>query len=312
MDHSIPILYEDRHVLIVNKPAGLVCHEDANHGHSVRSILADKLAKERGRPSAFLTPAHRLDRGTSGAMVLGKTSKALSRLTKSLGDKKETKKIYHFLAIAFKEDVECLRKSPTLWKDYLIKKEHYSQVHTSRQKLSKEALSYAALLEEKESFVEALNFLGSVPTVLKPLLKALLEETVLVKVQVELETGRYHQIRVQAASRGFWILGDWRYLFLYLRKKKQWVKAKKKITQPQFFKMLSSLLESDDPNGIEQWHQLLQQDSQTELSCSQPFYLHSKEIELARPVQAGSTEDEKEKISIDAAYPKNMPLWQQI
>ena len=89
---TFKVLYEDKHVLIVYKPAGLLVHEDANESvntltNQVLSYLAKKNELDLGRENTFMPgPVHRLDRNTSGIVIFGKTLAALQDLNEMIND----------------------------------------------------------------------------------------------------------------------------------------------------------------------------------------------------------------------------------
>lgn len=297
METSIPVLYEDRHILVANKPPGLVCHEDEIHTFSLRSVLQQRIAKQRTTATAFLTPAHRLDRGTSGAIVLAKTSKALSRLTKSLSSKENTQKSYHCLVIARPDALNKTSEGEwkDLWEDYLVKKDHYAAVVSGPNSLSKhtevakKALSQVTGLTQskishlKQMLPGDIPVSGALSQKAKSKLYHCIEEAVsqgrLVKLQVDIETGRYHQIRVQAASRGFWILGDWRYFTLFLNSS-TWAK---KLFAP-FCAQLKASSSCASTNTDQLYPELAP-------LYSKPFYLHAKTLRFPHPVPSRIEED---------------------
>ena len=88
------ILFEDNHLLVINKPAGMLAQGDNTKDLSVLEILKNTIKTRDKKPGkVYLGLVHRLDRPTSGVMVLAKTSKALSRLNKQFVQK-TTSKIY--------------------------------------------------------------------------------------------------------------------------------------------------------------------------------------------------------------------------
>src|SRR5882672_2131494 len=90
----LSILYEDNHLLVVNKPAGILVQGDATGDTPLVEIGKDYIGKKYGKPGAvFLGVVHRLDRPVSGIVVFARTSKALSRMNE-LFRSRETKKIY--------------------------------------------------------------------------------------------------------------------------------------------------------------------------------------------------------------------------
>ena len=124
---------------------------------------------------------HRLDRPTGGVMVFAKTSKAASRLSEQVREKKMCKK---YLCIVDGK----LEKNKDTWKDFLLKNEktNTSKVVTNKTKNAKEAvLDYEVIKYNAEINLSV--------------------------VRVNLHTGRHHQIRVQFASRGHSLSGDQKY-----------------------------------------------------------------------------------------------------
>lgn len=176
------LLYRDNHLLVVNKPPGLVCHEDCVHQSSLRTQVAAWMEKFMGKQKAFLVPAHRLDRGASGIVVFAKTSKALPRLHASMSSWKKT---YHLLTH------KIFSSSPQdlmgLWEDYLLKIDHRAIISEAKTLGAKRALLESTLLAQWDHGDRELW------------------------LEIILKTGRYHQIRAQASSRGMPIIGDWRY-----------------------------------------------------------------------------------------------------
>src|ERR1700761_2451395 len=91
------ILYEDNHVLVVNKPAGLLTQPTDQESYSLENLVKEWLKEKYQKPgNVFLGVVHRLDKQASGIVLLAKTSKALSRLNESIRSK-ETIKVYRVL-----------------------------------------------------------------------------------------------------------------------------------------------------------------------------------------------------------------------
>jgi 23S rRNA pseudouridine1911/1915/1917 synthase len=178
-DPDIEILFEDNHLLVINKPRGVLSQEDHTGDPDVLTLCKAYLKKEYNKPgNVFLGLVHRLDKPVSGVMVLAKTSKAASRISEQVR-KRSLKKTY--LAI-----VEGSAPENGFLDDFLLKdpKKNMTRVVPSKTKGAKEARLTFEKLNEKGG-------------------KSLL--------QVHLITGRPHQIRVQLASHGYPILGDARY-----------------------------------------------------------------------------------------------------
>lgn len=174
----IDVLYEDNHLCIVNKPAGLLTQPSGTAQDSLETQVKVWIKEVRQKPgNVFLEAIHRLDKPVSGVVVFAKTSKALSRLNASMRQK-ETAKTYVAL-------VEGSLNSPQgILEHYLVHDEFQAQVVSKNHPQAKFArLSYKVLKEFSQ--------------------KSLLE--------IQLETGRYHQIRVQLAAIGHPIIGDAKY-----------------------------------------------------------------------------------------------------
>ncbi len=170
------IIFEDQHLVVVNKPAGLLTQEDV----SGDSTLEQWLRKHFGRE--YVGTIHRLDRNTSGIMIFAKRTKAASRLSEAL---RENKIQRTYLAWLHGEI-----RSPQKWTHWLLKDEAKNHVKVVSQKTR----------DAKEAILN-----------LKPIRYAQLKGSKLTLAEIELETGRSHQIRVQCAAKGFPIAGDPKY-----------------------------------------------------------------------------------------------------
>lgn len=175
------ILFEDNHLLVVNKKCGELVQGDHTGDQPLVERLKEYLVKRYNKPgAAFLGVVHRLDRPTSGVVVFAKTSKALSRLNaqfaqgqtqktywalvNQLPDKKETGELHHWLI-----------RNP---------KQNKSYAHPDKKSNSKEArLRYRTLKKLDRYFC----------------------------LEIDLLTGRHHQIRAQLAACRSWIKGDLKY-----------------------------------------------------------------------------------------------------
>lgn len=167
------ILFEDTHLVVLNKPAGLLSQSDQTGEPS----LVDWLRTHFGRHYVGLI--HRLDRNTSGIMVVGKRTKSSRRLTESL-QKGKLRRTYLAWVLG---NVE----GPLELKHFLEKNEKTNEVRVV-QTGGKLALLNAC-----------------------PLRKGTWQGMPLTLLEVELETGRSHQIRVQFAHIGHPLLGDPKY-----------------------------------------------------------------------------------------------------
>lgn len=173
------VLFEDNHLLVVDKPAGLLSQSAAQgDDHLVRRV-ADDLKRRFAKPgNVYVGLVHRLDRMTSGVMVLAKTSKAADRLSQQIRERRFDKR---YLAL-----VSGVTPSAATLVDDLVSDERGSAVAANHRSARRSELSYARL-----------DHTGS------PMPASLLE--------VRLGTGRKHQIRVQLAHAGHPLIGDRRY-----------------------------------------------------------------------------------------------------
>jgi 23S rRNA pseudouridine1911/1915/1917 synthase len=174
------ILFEDNHLLIINKRPGELSQLDKTGDNSVLEKYKLYLKKKHNKKgNVFLGLVNRLDRPTSGVLILAKTSKALSRMNKMLVERKILKK---YIAVVEKKPI---RKKNTLI-NFLKKnqKQNKSYIVDETTKDSKKAILHYTTLKELDNY-------------------CLLE--------ISLETGRHHQIRVQLSNIGCSIKGDLKY-----------------------------------------------------------------------------------------------------
>ena len=178
--HDIKILYEDNHLLVVEKPPNMLSQGDITGDVDLLSILKDDLKQRYGKPGdAYLGLVHRIDRPVGGAMVFAKTSKAASRLTEQI-------------------------------KNRNFEKTYYAIVHGVPDKAS-------GIFEHYLEKDERSNTVSVVPPLSNRGKKAILEFKVLEStenmsmVEINLHTGRSHQIRVQFATEGYPLYGDRKY-----------------------------------------------------------------------------------------------------
>ena len=174
---KINILYEDNHVLVVEKPINIPVCEDESRDLDLLSMLKDYLKKKYQKPgNVYLGLVHRLDRPVGGVMVFAKTSKAASRLSQQVAEHQLEKVYLAVVCGKVKESDECF--------DYLVKDKQRNQSFVTDKEHGKEA----RLAYERLDYREGLSL-----------------------VKVFLKTGRSHQIRVQFSSRGFPLVGDAKY-----------------------------------------------------------------------------------------------------
>lgn len=174
------ILYEDNHLLVVNKPAGLPTMGVSEDRPSLISRARDYIRERYHKPgNVYLGVVSRLDAPVSGAIVIARTSKAASRLNAAFR-KREVQKSYLSL-------VEGHLKEPAgELVNFLRKDERNRRMHTTHS--SSEGAQRAVLQYRVVAEMEMASLL-----------------------EVKLETGRKHQIRVQLAKLGHPIMGDSKY-----------------------------------------------------------------------------------------------------
>lgn len=180
--NNLQVLYQDNHLIIVNKRPGDISQGDKTGDKPLSDVVKEYLKEKHNKlGNVFLGVVHRLDRPTSGVIIFAKTSKALERLNKMLRNKK-IKKTYWAV----------VKDNPTSNKDCLI---HYLKKNPKNNKSS---------VYKKE--VE-----GSKKGILHYEVIKILQNYSL--LEIDLETGRHHQIRAQLSSIGFPIKGDLKYGF---------------------------------------------------------------------------------------------------
>lgn len=174
------ILYEDNHLIAVNKRAGEIAQGDQTGDTPLPEQIKIYLKEQYHKPGkVFLGVIHRLDRPTSGVLIFAKNSKALSRMNK-LFREDQVKKIYHAI-------VEKAPAQPTGQLCHYLRKnkeQNKSYIVTPNTPQAKEArLTYECLADSDHYTL----------------------------IEVELQTGRHHQIRAQLSGIGSIIRGDLKY-----------------------------------------------------------------------------------------------------
>ena len=175
----IRILYEDNHLLVVEKPVNLPVQADDSGDEDLLTLLKADLKKRHQKPgNVYLGLVHRLDRPVGGVLVFAKTSKAASRLSDVLR-KREMERTYLAVVRGGLENGGLLEHH--LWKD--AKKNKVHAVKPSHPGGKKAILQYETI-ERKDG----MSLLA-----------------------IQLHTGRSHQIRVQMATSGAPLYGDQKY-----------------------------------------------------------------------------------------------------
>lgn len=178
----IKVIYEDNHIIVVEKTPNIPSQEDKTGDIDMLSLVKDYIKVKYNKPgNVYLGLVHRLDRPVGGIMIFAKTSKAASRLSEEVRNKTFKKK---YLAVV---DGKFENQEGTL-EDYLYKDErnNMSKVVNATKKNAKLAkLDYKVLVYDE---VKNLSL-----------------------VEINLHTGRHHQIRVQLSNFEHSIFGDQKY-----------------------------------------------------------------------------------------------------
>ncbi|MEC9065472.1 MAG: RNA pseudouridine synthase [Bacteroidota bacterium] len=174
------IIFEDNHLIIVNKPAGILVQGDKTGDKSLIDLVKEYLKIEYSKKgNVFLGLVNRIDRPTSGIVILSKTSKALSRMNSLFKNRKIKKFYWAIISKSFPENEGILngwfRKNSKLNKSYVYDNK------VSNSKLG--SLKYNRIKDFKKYSL----------------------------FEIDLETGRHHQIRSQFSKLGYPIVGDLKY-----------------------------------------------------------------------------------------------------
>ena len=174
------LIYEDNHLIIYNKQPGLLVQGDKTGDITLLEIIKYylKITKKK-QGNIYLGLVHRLDRTSSGVMVFAKTSKALSRLNKQFKSREVFKKYW-----AIVEGKNIPKREKLINWIYKNQKKNKSFITLKELEGSKKAVLTYSLIKKLRNYS---------------------------LIQVELDTGRHHQIRCQIAHHGYPIKGDIKY-----------------------------------------------------------------------------------------------------
>ena len=174
---KLNVLYEDNHVIVVEKPINVLSQGDATGDKDLLTMVKEYVKVKYNKPgNVYIGLVHRLDRPVGGVMVFARSSKAASRLNKEQLEHGFSKK---YLAVVN----GILKEKHGQFVDKLLKLNDGNTIVSNK---GKEAILNYEVLKENLSTKHSL-------------------------VSVKLVTGRHHQIRVQFASRGHALCGDQRY-----------------------------------------------------------------------------------------------------
>ncbi|MTE25432.1 RluA family pseudouridine synthase [Winogradskyella ouciana] len=179
---NLQVLYEDNHIIVVNKRAGDIVQGDKTGDKPLSDVVKDYIKDKYDKPgNVYLGVVHRLDRPTTGIVLFSKTSKALPRLNKLFAEKKANKTYWALVKNPppNTEDqlIHWLKKNP---------KKNKSTAYSKEVDGSKKAILHYKIIKALDNFY---------------------------LLEVDLETGRHHQIRCQLSKIGCPIKGDLKYGF---------------------------------------------------------------------------------------------------
>ena len=179
---NLQVLYEDNHIIVVNKRAGDIVQGDKTGDKPLSDVVKDYIKDKYDKPgNVYLGVVHRLDRPTTGIVLFSKTSKALPRLNKLFAEKKANKTYWALVKNPPPNTegqlIHWLKKNP---------KKNKSTAYSQEVDGSKKAILHYKIIKALDNFY---------------------------LLEVDLETGRHHQIRCQLSKIGCPIKGDLKYGF---------------------------------------------------------------------------------------------------
>jgi 23S rRNA pseudouridine1911/1915/1917 synthase len=176
---NIPIIYEDNHIIVVEKPAGILSQKDFTNTDSVLEIIKEYIKTTYNKPgNVFLGLVHRLDKQVSGIMVYAKTSKAASRLSSQFRS--------HDVIKVYCAAVHTPSSTDTLWHtihDTIIRHHDKTLISSDSHAATQASLKYKIIYTEPAHTL----------------------------VLIQLYTGKKHQIRAQMSHLGMPIVNDSKY-----------------------------------------------------------------------------------------------------
>ncbi len=174
----LDIIYEDNHLIAINKKAGDIVQADKTGDAPLSEQLKNYIKKKYNKPgNIFLGVIHRIDRPTSGVVVFAKTSKSLSRMNLLFRNNQVKKTYWAIVSKAPPKESEILE-------NYLIKNNKLNKSFVSEEENAKKGILKYKLVKNTKNF-----FL----------------------LKITPKTGRHHQIRVQLSNIGCIIKGDLKY-----------------------------------------------------------------------------------------------------
>ena len=180
MKMKLNVIYEDNHIIVVEKPYGIPTQADITNDIDMQTLVKEYIKENYSKPgNVFAGIVHRLDRNVGGIMVFARTSKAASRLSEEIRSRRFKKTYLAWVS-------GKIKNKTGVFEDYLLKDEekNFVKVVDKNVKGAKEASLDYEVIEVKD------------------------DKTL---VKINLHTGRAHQIRVQFSSRGHALIGDKKY-----------------------------------------------------------------------------------------------------
>ena len=185
------VIYEDNHIIIVNKQSGEIVQGDKTGDTPLSDIVKDYIKEKYAKPGAvFLGVVHRLDRPVSGLVVFARTSKALTRLNKMFAEGEVHKTYWAIVKRSEKIMVNSEKLSDDgewqVLENWLVRneKQNKSYAYTTEKPNAKKAILKYRVISQSDNYT---------------------------LLEVNLMTGRHHQIRCQLAAAGYPIKGDLKY-----------------------------------------------------------------------------------------------------
>lgn len=177
---TLNVLYEDNHIIAVEKPAGMLVHGDETGDRTLADKVKGYIKQKYNKPGdVFLGVIHRLDRPVSGVTIFARTSKALTRMNALIKNREITKE--YFALVSDRPQVIKDTLTHYVEKD---KKKNFTHLYDKSKGGAKKAVLHYEMLGQISGYV---------------------------LMRINLETGRPHQIRVQMKRIGCHIIGDVKY-----------------------------------------------------------------------------------------------------
>ena len=177
--NKLKVLYEDNHLVVVEKPVNVPSQKDSSNDLDLLTMVKEYVKEKYHKPgNVYIGLIHRLDRPVSGIMVFARTSKAAGRLSDQIKKNEFSKK---YLAVVH----GIIEEDNGTFTDYLKREDNGNTTVTNSTEGKESILNYKVLERNYDK-----------------------NETL---VEIDLKTGRHHQIRVQFASRNHPLCGDQRY-----------------------------------------------------------------------------------------------------